>query len=100
MVIDNRPIRPEVMDFARAMEIVLRKNDHKGGWDKDTLPWLSAKFIEEVGEVAVECRRTLWTGTDDVLLGRPDYDRMMNELVDVANVAMMLYDRMRQLKER
>lgn len=93
-------MREPVEAFATRMEEILQKNDHKGGWDGDSLPWLFAKFIEEVGEVGVEFQRSIWTPINEheVPTGPISLQRLMDELVDVANVAMMLWDRTRQLK--
>ena len=92
-------IRPEVTEFAQAMESILKQNDYKGGWDKDTLPWLFAKFIEEVGEVGQAFQKAVWEGQDTPYYGDGALRKAMDELVDVANVAMMLRDRLKKLVE-
>ena len=75
-------IRPEVMRFAQAMELVLRKNDYKGGW-KDMGDY---KLLERAYEELEECRiemRSLKSGS---------MRRASREMVDVANFCMMFFD--------
>lgn len=96
---DTIKLRPEVLSFARAMEVVLQRNDYKGGWDRDTLPWLFAKLIEEVGEVGQSFQTAVWEGKDTPYYGDAALRKTMDELVDVANVAMMLRDRLMKILE-
>jgi NTP pyrophosphatase (non-canonical NTP hydrolase) len=72
-------VRPEVKQFAIAMEEILRDNDYKGGWDRCSEEYLKMKFAEEVCEVceAFEYQK---------------YEDIMHEVVDVSNVCMMLYE--------
>lgn len=74
---------PQVIAFAKAMDEVLTKNDHKGGWQEDncTIEYLQHRLVEEMGEYF----RSLEM---DVLSSW-----RKKELVDVANFAMMLWDR-------
>ena len=71
--------RPEVQDFACAMEIVLRDNDHKGGWQGCSEAYLERRLVEELDE---------YFST----LPISDKTRTLKEIVDVANFAMMLWD--------
>ena len=69
-------IRPEVMRFAEAMEMKLQQNDYKGGWSDDSIYCLLSKLYEEIDEFNS-------TGV---------YQEMMEEVIDIANYAMMIYD--------
>lgn len=76
-------IRPSVLAFATQMEKTLRKHDAKKGgqpnWRKDSLESLIARVSVEFGEVLdANANRRLCDVAD--------------ELVDVANMAMMAYD--------
>lgn len=79
----NIKIRPEVAWFAGRMEQKLRNNDHKGGWQKDTLDALFKRVLEEVEELrgVVKSRKSA---------------HIIDEAADVANFCMMLADRVRE----
>jgi NTP pyrophosphatase (non-canonical NTP hydrolase) len=64
--------------MAKLMEKKLKENDHKGGWDNESLDWLVGRLKEEVGELEY--------AIDIVQLGHSTID----EAVDVANFAMMI----------
>jgi hypothetical protein len=91
-------IRPEVLAFARDMELKLRANDHKGGWCECSKHHLSQLLLGELVEllaalgykkptihlmVDAACDSITWTDfqADPKL-----------EAVDVGNIAMMLHD--------
>ena len=81
---NERPIRPSVFGFARAMEAKLEQNDHKGGWSECSIEYLEYRLIEEIGEYfAIRAKG-----------GIESYFNVELELVDIANFAMMLYQRM------
>ena len=69
-------LRPTLRKFAEEMERTLRENDYKDGWSVDMCPvdYLQGRMIEEAGE---------WFKTRDA-----------KELVDIANFAMMIWDRL------
>lgn len=73
-------IRPSVLDFARRMEVVLRKHDAKKGgqinWRQSSISDLFKRLQEEMREA---------------LLAKSPSDRA-DELIDVANFAMMAHD--------
>jgi len=73
-------LRETVKLFADEMERVLQKNDHKGGWGKDncSIEYLESRLIEEIGE---------YFGDKANQAYEPE------ELVDIANFAMMIWDR-------
>lgn len=68
------------------MELKLQARDHKhpDGWLAYSLDQLHQKLEDELAEYAVA-------------LVNHDYDDIRDELVDIANVAMMLWDKCAQL---
>ena len=79
-------LRPAVKHFAEAMEAKLRETDYKGGWADEncTIEYLEYLLMEEIGEYfAIRAKG-----------GIESYFNVEPELVDVANFAMMLYQRM------
>ena len=77
-------LRPEVAWFAWQMELQLRANDHKGGWQGDALLSLWDRLYEEADELRSE------------LYALPLVPlRIVKEAVDVANFAMMVADSFR-----
>tara|TARA_B100000700_G_scaffold331737_1_gene467778 strand:+ start:11214 stop:11471 length:258 start_codon:yes stop_codon:yes gene_type:complete len=69
--------RHEINVFAEAMELKLRRNDHKGGWEETDLDTLFIRLREEVDELqeAIE---------------RENPFEVLFEAADVANFAMMI----------
>jgi NTP pyrophosphatase (non-canonical NTP hydrolase) len=92
-------VRDEVATFSLEMERILKKNDLKGGWHTASLSWLFMKLAEEFGEVGEEMRKLSRMKCElelaNVFL---TMDRLCDELVDVANVAMMIHDNTKRLK--
>lgn len=86
MVEDNM-LRPTLADFAVQMEKKLRKNDHKTGWRDLPIEALHRLLLLEVKELEVALD---FLGVEDV----------QDECKDIANFAMMLYDRVELDKER
>lgn len=80
------PVRPEVMEFAQAMEAKLRKNDHKQGWRTYPISALRRLLGIEVSELDVAL-------DFDIGLDAP------SECVDIANFSMMLRDRLNKDKK-
>jgi len=93
-------MRPALKRFAELMEKVLVANDHKGGWDKCTLDFLGNKLKEEFDEVwkllkAAELENAFQQFEDEPAKMPIKFRKAMaRELADVANVCMMIYDRM------
>ena len=76
---------PQVTDFAKAMDEVLCENDHKGGWWNCDIQYLQARLVEETGEYfGLVSRGSAITHPSN---------RYRKELIDIANFAMMLWDR-------
>ena len=90
-------MRPEVRKFAKAMEAVLEENDYNGGWEEETIDYLYEKLQEEIKEVYLEARKfDYFGGMPDEIKG--DTADLCRELVDVANVCMMLRARLEETK--
>ena len=72
----------QVIPFAKAMDEVLTKNDHKGGWQDCGIQYLRHRLVEEINEYFA-------------LASKPDStpQRQQKELLDIANFCMMLWDR-------
>lgn len=73
---------PGIKKICSFQEIILSKNDHKGGWKKLSLKWLLRRLKTEV----MELERAINKITKDTA---PDID---SECADVANFAMMISD--------
>ena len=80
-------IRPSVIRFAMAKELVLRNNDHKSGWDAIGFYRIVERIEEEIGEVHEEL--------DSIKSG--SMRRASKEVVDVANFCMMFFDNLYNL---
>lgn len=76
-------LRPALKTFAEAMELVLRKNDHKGGWKSEAVGYLLGRIGDELEEA-----KEVYNGVHDGDALR----KMQKEVVDIANFSMMLYD--------
>ena len=79
-------LRSQLSDFASQCELKLQKNDHKTEWVRLPVEALIRKLEIELEELKVAIQ---YEGVTDA----------MGEAVDVANFAMMLWDRLRQDKE-
>ena len=82
-------LRPEVQWFAEQMELRLRANDHKGGWQLEDQRWLSGRLGEEWEEL----KTALWD-MDNNRLSSPE--SVISEAADVGNFAMMIADNTRK----
>ncbi len=73
-------MREAVTTFAEVMEVRLKANDYKGGWHprQCTMDFLEKKLLEEVVEY-IESTHTV---------------SRVEELPDIANMAMMLWHRL------
>jgi hypothetical protein len=78
-----------VIAFAKAMDGILVKNDHKGGWQDCDIQYLQARLVEELGEyfrsIAINLDYQKQYGKHKPITSK--------ELIDIANFAMMLWDR-------
>lgn len=77
-------LRPEVRWFAEQMELALRRNDHKGGWQDCDYEYLSDRLRDETLEL------------EGAVFGGGLNEAIINEAVDVANFAMMIADNARK----
>lgn len=78
--------RSQLIAFTEAMELKLRKNDHKDGWRTKHIDALKALMLLEVEEFKVAYEYFA------VKEGRP-------ELVDIANFALICWDRLGMLDQ-
>ena len=76
-------IRPEIVAFAKAMEMKCRKKEHKGGWRKRIISNLFHHFHQEIMEF------------DEAILMQYPMEKILDEAVDVANLAMMVIDNLK-----
>lgn len=94
----SQPIAPRssVEWFAKRMEVELRANDHKGGWDRMGLGEISTRVHQEAKELS----RVLATFREQHATGFIPIETIhsiISEAADVANFAMMLADNARKL---
>ena len=86
-------VRRDVRDFAALMEHNLkRKNNEHGGYQDGHPLAVFAKLGEEFGDVAelLIGKFYAWDGVKYGPMKKSDHDLIIDECVDVANVAMML----------
>jgi hypothetical protein len=83
--------RNAVLQFSKVMELKLQDNDHKGvdGWLNETETYLFDRLDDETKELAEAV--TLHNDNPSKRKAKA----VMEEAVDVANFAMMVYDRVR-----
>jgi NTP pyrophosphatase (non-canonical NTP hydrolase) len=89
-------IRSEVKDFSVEMEKILSDNDYKGHWSNEGSDYLSEKLKEEVKELfealeGYDCNKHIRKYSKNEL------KNIKKEAVDVANVAMMIWDNTRNM---
>ena len=89
-------LRPAVKRFAEAMELVLRDNDHKTGWQELCNDHLVERMEDELGELHVE----LFHIADYREPNIPDIARAVHEAIDLANFAMMFFENNRDHYEK
>jgi len=84
----TKEIRKEIMEFAKEMERIMQQNDSKKGdsWKHMNIVALEIKLDEEIAEWK-EVRHKL-----------QNIDKKMKELIDMANVCMMLWHRLKEMK--
>lgn len=72
-------VRKPVVNFARAMEETLKRNDWKGGWGYMNLRMLRIRLHQELDEF-------------DRAYHREEHVQMRQEIVDVGNFCMMIWE--------
>lgn len=92
--ISGEGVRPCVSWFASIMERELKKNDHKPGWQRDTMKDLFARLVDESTELRDEIGRPTFPTVED------GSARIIKEAADVANFAMMIADNIKRLTTR
>lgn len=80
-------IRGPLAEFALSMEKKLRKNDHKTGWGKLPVEALMRQLLLEIEEYKVAAEFLT-------------VEEARDELVDVANFAMIMWDRLSTLDQK
>lgn len=84
--------RPQLAQFANLMEEILKRNDHKGGWNECSALWLLAKLSEEVGELGSILAELHFPDGVTLLLTAQMVRSIREEAADIANIAMMIAD--------
>ncbi len=72
-------LRPTLQDFSLVMEEKLQEKDYKGGWEGMSVRELKMRLEEEIDEL-------------DEAIEAVDLREILDECVDVANFAMMIYN--------
>ncbi len=73
-------LRPEVQEFAFALERTLRKNDHKGGWQQMTFSDCMERAADESVELDDELRKP-----------KPSLKKVRHEIEDWANFLLFAW---------
>lgn len=81
-------LRPCVQKFANQMELVLRENDHKNGWDVMCAYELLGRISEERDELLRAIDKFYENDNETGNLR----EKMLDEAIDIANFCMMIYD--------
>jgi NTP pyrophosphatase (non-canonical NTP hydrolase) len=79
-------LRPEVAEFARAMEEKLRKHEGKGGWKGEDPFDLIARIVDETDELDLAVQEHQKNGTDETAT------KVLSEAADVANFCLFVTD--------
>lgn len=87
--------RLSVACFAQAMEYKLQKNDHKPDWRDEEYHYLVTRLVDEVLELhdALDKAIELDKVHKQNQATPPDWMAVMDECADVANIAMMIWDK-------
>lgn len=80
------PIRPELLKFAEAMEVVLQENDHKGS----VTTVRCDEAVERLWDEVRELDRVAW-GHISIITKPAEREKIKKEAVDVANFALMTW---------
>lgn len=88
-------MRWEIKRFAEVMEYNLKSNDRKGGWHNCPIEFLTHKLHEEVSELMIVLQDPrLYSDNEDT---RQFFiERLVSEAADVANIAMMFADNVKE----
>ena len=99
-------IRPEIMDFALGMQKQIEKHRHSHGeaWKGMHPMELFVYLLCEIGKLAFALRVHMYKAgalePDDSRPWSEDLDQIAEYARDVANLAMMIEDRVRILSEK
>ena len=84
---DCEGVRISLLKFVKIQEIILRKNDYKGGWKYMSLKQLRQRLKQEVNELSKAIDKITKHTAPDI----------KSECADVANFAMMISDNFNDL---
>lgn len=88
-------MREEVVKFSETMEKKLSLNEHKGGWDKCSIDFLTYRLRQEQAEL-FEALRLFHTFPNE-----QTKKMVQDECADVGNFSMMIHDLVeKQLEEK
>ena len=89
-------VRKEILDFVEEMERVMRKHDPKKGdsWKNCPMSFLFDKLKEEYREIP-----KINSIDADFGLKIERQDEIIKEVIDVANICMMIWNRLRIRKK-
>ncbi|MDD5062773.1 MAG: hypothetical protein PHN44_10890, partial [Candidatus Marinimicrobia bacterium] len=93
--------REVVALFSKCMEFVLKRNDHKRHWNNNSMRELHARLRDECDELLWELLRHDFhksEGCGNHIVG-PDLCCIANEAIDIANFAMMIWDKAQKMLE-
>jgi NTP pyrophosphatase (non-canonical NTP hydrolase) len=79
-------VRKEVVKFSNLMEEKLKANDHKGGWDNESIDFLTIRLREETVEL-FDALRIFHSNPHEHSLKLVE-----DECADIANFALMISD--------
>lgn len=80
-------LRPEIQWFAEQMERKLQENDHKPGWKEDSIESLLWTLEGKYSKLYLASLFTF-----EGLKREGTYEKLVSELIDVGNYAMMIAD--------
>lgn len=92
-------LRSSVRDFANEMERTLRLHDDRGGWGDCSIQYLKHRFNQEIDEVnqfldtVIQLQSIKW---NDGELNLYLDSKIRDEIIDVANFIMMIWDNLRE----
>lgn len=88
-------VRNEVLGFSLMMEMALKRNDYKGGWQYMAPSQIMNRIYDEVRELN-KARKIL----DKGVVSFREIEAAKKEAIDVANFCMMMVDVLNQLEKQ
>jgi hypothetical protein len=87
-------LRPALAEFATGMEQLLRKNDAKGGWENETLLYLTSRFNNKAKSAMDAVDYVRHYSESNVSI-----DVAIEDVTHAANYLMMIADNLRRMKQ-